>query len=299
MSDQHTSERLLIYASEQYLLPADKVESRRLDAQHRFITTLFEGKLSTAPTNLTTGDRVLESAAGTGIWALEFFEENRADGVILDIECIDISSAQFPANHPPELHFSIHSIVNLPNPNWSDIFAYAHQRLLLFAMNESLWRLAVSELFRVIRPGGWVELVEIDLDLDGWSVLGPDTARLMSLGTALFDAKGVIGDLSVYAPGTLKDAGFVEVRCEPRRVLIGGEAIHVHEFPTALTYSSELWREVWMGMKGPVVEAGGYGIIENVEEYEALVEASARECRFASKQQYVNFHTIMAQKPEM
>ncbi|KAJ3966959.1 hypothetical protein EV361DRAFT_953637 [Lentinula raphanica] len=296
MSDQLTSDsRLLIYASEQYLLPADKVESRRLDAQHRMITTLYEGKLSVAPTKLASGDRVLESAAGTGIWALEFFDKNSADGIILDVECIDISSAQFPTGHPPQLHFSVHSVVNLPNPEWSNQFAYAHQRLLVFAMNSSLWRSAVSELFRVIKPGGWLELFEMEAqNLPSWSV-GPNSARLATLIQALLGAKGIIGDLSVYLPGILGKAGFVNVKCEPRCVSIGGEAT-TGDRASARGYSSELWRGIWRGTKGPVIESRGYGVVETVEEYDALVEASVCEWR-ASKETYMTYYIILAQKP--
>ncbi|KAJ3753788.1 hypothetical protein EV360DRAFT_52857 [Lentinula raphanica] len=298
MSDQ-TYQRF--YASEQYLLPADQMETRRLNAQHKMITTLFDGMLSMAPTNLTSGDRVLESAAGTGIWALEFFEKNRADGVILAIDCIDISSAQFPANHPPQLHFSVNSVADLPNPEWSNTFTYVHERLLTFAMNDSLWRSAVSELFRVIKPGGWVELVEMNVDLSGWSV-GPNSTKLIAFSDAAFGAKGVIKDLSVYLPRILKEAGFVDVNCKPRGILmgeeleLGGEA--TDEFRTdAGTYSfSKMWRQGYMGMKGRAVESGGFGIFTTVREYEALVEASAREWS-DSKEAYVTFHTILAQKP--
>ncbi|KAJ3751705.1 hypothetical protein EV360DRAFT_56484, partial [Lentinula raphanica] len=265
---------------------------RRLNAQHKTITALFESMLSAAPTNLTSGDRVLESAAGTlistGIWALEFFEKNRADGIILDIECIDISSAQFPTTHPPQLHFSVNSVADLHNPEWSNTFADAHQRLLTFAMNDSLWHSAVSELFRVIKPGGWAELVEIDVDLSGWSV-GPNSTKFIALSDAAFGAKGVVKDLSVYLPRIMKEAGFVDVKCKPRRILMGEKLENTYSF-------SEMWRQECMGMKGRAVESDGFGILTTVKEYQALVEASVREWR-DSKEAYVTFHTILAQKP--
>ncbi|GAW02522.1 hypothetical protein LENED_004184 [Lentinula edodes] len=292
MSEQPTGR---YYASKQYLLPADNVETQRLNTQHNMIINAFGSKLSMAPTNLTTGDRVLESAAGSGeliiihsamikrldsligIWALEFFEKNRAEGVTLDIECIDISSAQFPSTHPPEIHFSVNSIVNLPNPDWTDTFSFAHQRLLVAAMNNTLWRSAVAELFRVIKPGGWVELVEIEAqDFSSWSV-GPNSTKLASLINALYGGKGVIGDLSVYLPVILKEAGFVNVQCDPRRVTIGGE---VDATPH----------------KGTEVK-GGYGVVDTVEEYEALVRGTEVKLK-NSKEAYTTFFAILARKPE-
>ncbi|KAJ3931453.1 MAG: hypothetical protein NXY57DRAFT_961731 [Lentinula lateritia] len=286
------------YASTQYLLPADDVETRRLNAQHNIITNAFGGKLSVAPINLATGDRVLESAAGSGIWALEFFETNRADGITLDIECIDISSEQFPTTHPPEIKFSVNSVVNLPNHEWTERFSFAHQRLLVSAMNDSLWHLAVAELFRVVKPGAWVELVEIEAQGFGsWSV-GPHSTKLAFLINTMYDKRGVIGDLSVYLPLILKEAGFVDIKCEARHAPIGGEADAAapHKFTQVKGFDSEMWRELWMGMKEPVIEAGGYGIVKTVEEYDSLVQGAAAEWK-TSKEAYTTFYAILARKP--
>ncbi|KAJ3728970.1 hypothetical protein DFJ43DRAFT_1191458 [Lentinula guzmanii] len=261
------------YASKQYLLPADNIETNRVNAQHNIVNNALNGRLHVAPTSLTTGDRVLESAAGSGIWALEFFEQNRADGIVLDIESIDISSAQFPCAHPPQIHFSVNSIVNLPN-EWDNVFVFAHQRLLVLALNDCLWHSAVSELLRVIRPGGWVELVEIEArDFRSWSV-GRNSTKLASLINGLYDETTVIGNLSVYLPEVLKNAGFVYVVCETKYVPIGGEEDDTpHQVTDIKGYSSELWREVWMGMEGPVMEVGK--AVKTVEEYKALVQDSA------------------------
>ncbi|KAJ3869612.1 hypothetical protein EV359DRAFT_59716 [Lentinula novae-zelandiae] len=288
------------YALTQYLLPADDVETRRLNAQHNIITNAFGGKLSVAPTNLATGDRVLESAAGSGIWALEFFETNRADGITLDIECIDISSEQFPTTHPLEIKFSVNSVVNLPNPEWTERFSFAHQRLLVAAMNNSLWHLAVAELFRVVKPGAWVELVEIEAQGFGsWSV-GPHSTKLAFLINTMYDKRGVIGDLSVYLPLILKEAGFVDIKCEARHAPIGGEADAAapHKFTQVKGFDSEMWRELWKGMKVPVIEAGGYGIVKTVEEYDSLVQGSAAEWK-TSNEAYTTFYAILARKPSI
>ncbi|KAJ4469164.1 hypothetical protein C8R41DRAFT_778214, partial [Lentinula lateritia] len=270
----------------------------RLNAQHNIITNAFGGKLSVAPINLATGDRVLESAAGSGIWALEFFETNRADGITLDIECIDISSEQFPTTHPPEIKFSVNSVVNLPNHEWTERFSFAHQRLLVSAMNDSLWHLAVAELFRVVKPGAWVELVEIEAQGFGsWSV-GPHSTKLAFLINTMYDKRGVIGDLSVYLPLILKEAGFVDIKCEARHAPIGGEADAAapHKFTQVKGFDSEMWRELWMGMKEPVIEAGGYGIVKTVEEYDSLVQGAAAEWK-TSKEAYTTFYAILARKP--
>ncbi|KAJ4475523.1 hypothetical protein J3R30DRAFT_3405800 [Lentinula aciculospora] len=292
---EEVSERY--YASKQYPLPADSAETKRLNAQHRMIINAFEGRHSIAPMSLVTGDRILESAAGSGIWALEFFDKNQSKDIILDMQCIDISSTQFPSTHPPGMHFSVNSIVDLPNPEWSDTFSYAHQRLLVTAMNDSLWRSAVSELYRVLKPGGWVELLEAEAqELTTWSV-GPNSAKVAVLVKALLGANGVIGNLPVYLPQLLKEAGFVDVSCEERRLSVGGEACpDAHKIAHVKGYDSEMWRNLWLGVKGPMGESGGFGVIKTAEEYEELLRAAEGEWR-TSKEAYTIFYAILARKP--
>ncbi|KIK57593.1 hypothetical protein GYMLUDRAFT_246934 [Collybiopsis luxurians FD-317 M1] len=264
------------YASKQYLLPADELETTRA----------FDNKLSLAPLDLQTGDRVLESAAGTGVWALEFSEQNKQNGVTPDIECIDICDKQYPATHPTNIHFSLHSVVDLPT-EWAGTFSYAHQRLLILAMNDSLWRKAIGELFRVLSPGGWVELIEHDAKHTSYGV-GPYSNKLVSLLYVMYAEKEVVGDLGVYLPKLCEEVGFVDIRCEARRVSIGRSGEN--------GYPSGEWRDVWKGMKQPLMNAGGCSLVRTEEEYEELLEGATREWD-DSNEAGTTFYTILARKP--
>ncbi|KAJ4469790.1 hypothetical protein C8J55DRAFT_564440 [Lentinula edodes] len=267
---QQSSERY--YASStQYPLPADKAETQRLNRQHDIIVRAFGDRLSVTPISLKNGDRVLESAAGSGIWALEFFEKNRINKILIDMECIDISSKQFPHTHPPKMHFSVNMITDLP-PEWTTTFSYVHQRLLVTAMTDSLWRSAIAEISRAVQLGGWVEFLEIDFE-------------------NMCTQKGMVRDMSVYLPDLLEDAGFLDVQCVTRHVSIGGE----------LNYSGNgevngEGRNYEQNKKGPIMQAGGYGIVQSGEEYEALLEASSLEWK-TSGETNTSFYAITARKP--
>ncbi|KAH7875791.1 S-adenosyl-L-methionine-dependent methyltransferase, partial [Lentinula edodes] len=257
----------------------------RLNRQHDIIVRAFDDRLSVAPISLRNGDRVLESAAGSGIWALEFFEKNHVNGILIDMECIDISSKQFPHTHPPEMHFSVNTITDLP-PEWTNTFSYVHQRLLVTAMTDSLWRSAIAEISRVVQPGGWVEFLEIDFEYLRWGV-GPQSKKLTTLVRNMCTQKGMVRDMSVYLPALLEDAGFLDVQCVTQHVSIGGE----------LNYSGNgQWRNLCLGMKGPIVQAGGYGIVQSGEEYKALLEASSLEWK-TSGETNTSFYAITARKP--
>ncbi|KAF5392765.1 hypothetical protein D9757_001059 [Collybiopsis confluens] len=273
------------YASEQYLLPADMTESTRLNLQHQVIVQAFDNRLSLAPLDLASGNRVLESAAGTGIWALEFYEQNKNKGRTLQVECIDISEKQFPPEPPSDVHFSVHSVLDLP-ANWSARFAYVHQRLLITAMNDSLWHKAISEMFRVLAPGGWVELVEIE-GKDRRFNVGPSSSKLQALVLKMYSERGIIGDLGAYLPPLLEKIGFEDVRCEARTVSVGRSGKN--------GYRSNEFRDIWKGMKLNVLKGGGYGIIETEEEFEEILQESMFEWNNSNKAS-CTFYTILGRK---
>ncbi|KAF5353040.1 hypothetical protein D9757_011860 [Collybiopsis confluens] len=284
MSAETSAERF--YASEKYLLPADKIEAARLDVQHRVFFKAFENRLLLAPIQLKSGDRVLESAAGTGIWALEFLEQNGKNGAILDIECIDISDKQIFQDLPPNIRFSLCSVTDLP-AQWSGMFSYVHQRLVVLALDDTLWRKAISELFRVLSPGGWVELAEIELQNHRINV-GPSSSKLQSLALKMFPDKGVILKLAEYLLPVLKESGFVDVQCEMRQVRVGsGEQ----------GYSSREMESFLRALKRDAVSAGGYGFIQTEDDYERLLREAESEWDGHLDEAAVSLFTIVARKP--
>ncbi|KIK61452.1 hypothetical protein GYMLUDRAFT_225144 [Collybiopsis luxurians FD-317 M1] len=283
--DEHNRQRY--YTSEQYLLPADEDETARLNSQHRVYYKLFGNRLSLAPLELKSGDRVLESAAGTGIWALEFFEENKKNGVILDMDCVDISDKQFTKNCPSNVHLSLRSVTDLP-AEWKSRFSYAHQRLMVSSVDHSVWPKVVSELFRVISPGGWVEIAEVQLksyDLD----VGPFSKKLQSLILKMFADNGSVLDVAAFIPPLLEETGFVDVRSEVRQAFTGRTGEN--------GYRVEERGSLFRALKRNVMRAGGYGVVKTEEEYEELVRGSELEWYDHPNETSVLLYTFWAKKP--
>ena len=82
-----------------------------------------------------------------------------------DVELIgvDVSPNNFPdaANLPKNIHLSLASATNLPK-EWSNKFELVNQCFMLSALLAAEWPQVVSEIFRVLKPGGRVQLCELD-----------------------------------------------------------------------------------------------------------------------------------------
>lgn len=91
------------YRSGSYLLPNDEIEQDRLDLLHHLFLMMLDGQLYMSPTT-STPQRVLDIGTGTGIWALDFGDENPGSEVV----GTDLSPIQ-PSWVPPNVNGSIHA----------------------------------------------------------------------------------------------------------------------------------------------------------------------------------------------
>lgn len=94
---------------------------------------------------------------------------------------------------------------------WTNRFTLVHQRLLTFALTTSEWTRCLSELHRVIKPGGFVELVETAHQLHKYPAGTPGDRFAQNV----FQLTKYL-DLSMELPMTLEkmhvEAGFVDIR---------------------------------------------------------------------------------------
>ncbi|KAF5353034.1 hypothetical protein D9757_011850 [Collybiopsis confluens] len=184
-------------------------------------------------------------------------------------------------------HFSLHSVTDLPS-EWNDTFSYAHQRLLVLALDKTLWRQAVNEIFRVLKPGGWIELVEMDFQSYQIGV-GPYSSKLQSLILKMFPEKGYLLNLAENLLSILKN-GFVNIQVEMRQVRVGGG-----EEAMECGYKSKEMATFVRALKRDVMIGNGYGFVETEEEYEELVRGAEKEWNDHPCQG--SLFVIVAQKP--
>jgi ubiquinone/menaquinone biosynthesis C-methylase UbiE len=208
-----------------YIIPTLDAEKKRLSLQHTVIVRQFGWHLHPS-IRVKPEDEVLEVATGTGIWALEFAKMSPPS---LKIEACDINTTYFPApkDIPQNVHFSEQSVLALPQA-WTNKFNIVHQRLLICGLSTDNWRTALQELYRVTKPGGWIQLIEIDAQ-GKQANYGPAAKKFLIWLKALMNQIGLVYDAVDHVLEHIKAAGFVNYFQEPKQFWIESHEAEVCE----------------------------------------------------------------------
>ncbi|CEJ04495.1 hypothetical protein RMCBS344292_18455 [Rhizopus microsporus] len=144
-----------------YVLPNDDDEIDRNHQQHWVLRHIFQCNFH-APVHkqLENGIQVLDSGCGPATWTLEMGDAYPNSKFI----GIDVS-ALFPENiKPPNVEFITGNIAkNIPFDD--NTFDYIHQRLVILGLTEKDWQNNLKELYRILKPGGYLELAEPVMDM--------------------------------------------------------------------------------------------------------------------------------------
>ncbi|KAL2689150.1 hypothetical protein Neosp_003202 [[Neocosmospora] mangrovei] len=175
--------------------------------QHHLFTLTLGDRLGLAPPNDPDSkvNRVLDVGTGTGIWAVDFGDEHPEAKVI----GVDLSPIQ-PSFVPPNVEFFVDDI---EEPwSFSEPFDYVHSRMMTFSIKS--WPEYIRNIYDHLSPGGYVELVEIDLygkSDDGTLKEHHELSRLVRL---LDEASTKIGRKfqdNKKNKDILRDTGFVDI----------------------------------------------------------------------------------------
>ncbi|KAL7782607.1 hypothetical protein V8C43DRAFT_195905 [Trichoderma afarasin] len=141
-----------------YFLPRNLEEAARMQNQHEWLKG-GAGGLVLAPIDLgRQGMRVLDSATADGYW-------------IQDVKSIFPESTQFvgfdniPEGYPPldpPLEIVKQNLVDEFPTEWENNFDFVHQRFVIPLFAESEVQPVLRKLIKCMKPGAWIQLVEMD-----------------------------------------------------------------------------------------------------------------------------------------
>ncbi|KAI8339541.1 S-adenosyl-L-methionine-dependent methyltransferase [Chlamydoabsidia padenii] len=160
--------------SSAYCLPRDELEQDRLNSQHFSLKVIFDGNiLPIIASSLAPEAKILDVGCGSSTWCLEM----ALDYPRAEIRGLDMAD-MFPTTiRPQNVNFDLHNALEgLPYEN--NTFDLVHMRLLIAAWRKDEWGFLLKEIYRVLKPGGYVQLVESDFTERGhdpWIVEHFDT----------------------------------------------------------------------------------------------------------------------------
>ena len=139
---------------------------------------------------------------------------------------IDLSTRLFPKAVPPNVQFLQHSVTSLP-PSWTDKFHFVNQRYLTPALLVEEWPVALGEIYRVLRPGGQIQLIEptyVGVSREDDKPLPPACARFSAVIEHTLAGSGHDAFCAKNLPQYLRQAGFMEFDVHVCPIPLGARA---------------------------------------------------------------------------
>ncbi|KAJ3130542.1 hypothetical protein HK098_000107 [Nowakowskiella sp. JEL0407] len=262
-----------------YPLPADIQEQDRLELQHLLYRYAFNELFHMPLHDRMKKEEVLllDIGCGPGSWMRDVAESFP----LAQLYGVDMAQSLFEGVEVlPNMQFFTGDVMGRL-PFEDNTFDGVFQRLLIFALPKDKWDYVMNELVRVLKPGGYLELVEPDpLPLQ----MGPNYSKLCnSLNEAMSNRGLHIKIAYELAPKALATGKLKLVRETACSFPIGwgGQVGQLHLLNTQQsTQSLKPFLSKSFGMTS--------------EEYDKLVTDAMAEC--AVTQPYYNAYSVVLQK---
>ncbi|KAN0096395.1 S-adenosyl-L-methionine-dependent methyltransferase [Hyaloscypha variabilis] len=203
------------FKSSEYWGPNDESQNEQLDIGHHMLTLLLGGELFLAPIGHHP-QNVIDVGTGTGIWAMDFADKFPSAQVV----GTDLSGIQ-PNWVPPNCKFELDDA----QLEWTfppEHFDFVHLRCLMGSIKD--WPYIYSEIYRCMKPGGWIEHVDMDIEFksdDGSVGEGHIMQRWSKTFIDCGEQMGRTFLIGKQAKGLLEAAGFVNVVEKKYKVPVG------------------------------------------------------------------------------
>lgn len=257
------------------ILTRGQAERDRLDKQFWFYKK-YHGRGLVCDSRISIPDdgAVLDAATGSGVWIRSLAKQVPSS---VELYAVDLAPTIWSSEGvPSNVHYSVQSITSLPG-DWTSKFDFVNQSLVAIALKRPDWPKALAELYRVLKPGGYVQLTELTTYPPFPKTSPPpempdkDILQVMHRLSKMMD---YLEHPTIEIPRMLEDVGFREISTDlkPRPTLgkrFGGE--HGAE-------ALEVSRWGMAAVKDITLLNDGFGIVRNGEEFDVLMDHHVKEC---------------------
>ncbi|KUJ06271.1 UMTA methyltransferase [Mollisia scopiformis] len=207
-TEEHNHRLYQSYALENlaYLAPMDEDEIERLNISHNVLSRVFDGRLIFPP--ISRPRRILDCGYGTGAWAGEVAERFPRCEVL----GVDINPSMQQEEVPDNLYLQVDDLnrrFTFPAHN----FDLVNSQMMASSIHANRWPQYLRDMFRVTRPGGWCQMVEMYFQVQSDNGSLTDDHALRQWSTRYAESMEGLKDLRVplRLSNMMRDAGFVDV----------------------------------------------------------------------------------------
>ena len=228
-----------------YVMDAENAaEMARLFVQGRALTSTM-GSLFPASIAPHSIYKVLDLACGPSEWVLsvaEAYPHIQVTGIDIDSLMIDYARYLAVDKKLANAHFQRGSILQ-PLPFSSEQFDFVNARLMFAFMPPASWHGLMQECLRVLRPGGFIRLVEPEVFLSNSAAVqrmsGLFAQALRRAGQS-FSADDHFVGLILQLRRILRDASFVDIQEQPYMINFSAGTEHFRDITQDLKVASKL-----------------------------------------------------------
>ncbi|KAL3601639.1 hypothetical protein FPOAC2_05910 [Fusarium poae] len=155
---------------------------------------------------------------------------------------VDVVEAFLPPSEGG-LRYETYDLCEPPRQEFTGVFDVTHVRFVIPGAAKVGYQRAVEHLASTLKPGGWLQVHEMDFDLQDRPNISPALKEVCALFLGVFKAMGMVSDLAHKLPTAFEAAGLNRVTAEtvelPMGKLLGDdEAAEMSLQPFLLTIPS-------------------------------------------------------------
>jgi SAM-dependent methyltransferase len=264
-------------------------------------TTLYDNKILLSGARLDKNSQVLDSGVGSGERNFSFRYRTcflippflgawltalakKIPGI--SIQGIDIEDNLFPRPAPKNVNLTRMSVLDLPL-SWTNRFDLVHQRGFVLGLRREEWPVALAQLYRVTKPGGYIQL--LDGNLSRARNVGPANRIQNAMLSELCRRRGLVLNVTDHLGEMVRAAGFKDVKEDARNIVMSSR-------------NGKLGRDAWTnqylafkGLKTPMLKAGGLNYVQSEGEFDQMIEDMGRE--WEEKGGECGYVVVCARKP--